>query len=408
MGALAANTLTWALAGGAIGAGAGLVPGLHPNTIATGALLVALEGWLTPERAIPLLSGMLGAWTFANAIPLVVLGVPDGDDAPALLPGQRLAQDGKAAEAIHASARGSVTGLVAGAALALVLAWSMARVDLEPALQAATPWIQGGALLVLVATDPAGPVRALVVAVLAGALGHGALSLPVSSPIGLPATPLAPLFIGLFGLPALANAARSGPPREPFPGTKIRRVRIPGHAPGLVGSALGLLAGTFSGFTSGPATAVAVLVRGGRPASVLATTAAVNTSAACVATAMLHAATRTRTGVHATQLALAVPDPSVAALAASLTALALGGVLGLAAMVLAARSADPIAGTVPRIAPALVVVWLAVIGAQTGLAGFGIAAAAWTSARAASALGTRRSVLMAALLVPGLLDALAL
>lgn len=414
--------LAWAALGAVLGAGAGLVPGLHPNTLATGVLLVALDGatGATPVGtaaaagfhtsgawAVPLLSGLLGAWTFANAVPLIVLGVPDGDDAPALLPGQRLARDGKVPEAIHASARGSLVGLAAGSLAALALAWAIARYEPASLIQQATPWVQAVALVVLVATDPAGPIRAGLVAALAGALGLAALGTSVSSPIGLPATPLAPLFIGLFGLPALTHAARAGDPEAtPAWEGRVRRVRTPGTGSGLVGTGLGLFAGTFAGFTSGPATAIAVLVKRGRDEHVLATTAAVNTSAVCVATAMLHAAGRTRTGVHAAQLALAPPAAGLAPLASSLAAVALGGVVGLVLLALASRGAGPISRAVPRIAPVLAVAWIAIIGLQTGLAGFLITAAAWATARTGAALGSRRSVLMASLLVPGLVDAL--
>lgn len=399
-------SLGWALVGGLAGALAGLVPGLHPNTLATVVLLAALQGILDAAIAVPALSGLLGAWTFANAIPLIVLGVPDGVDAPALLPGQRLARDGEAAAALAASARGSLVGLFAGSLFALAIAWAFGRVDAAPLLQAATPWVQAVALAALVATDPAGPRASLVVAALAGALGLAALDLPVVSPVGLPATPLTPLFIGLFGLPALRNAARAGPPGEPLVLTRVRRVRMPGLAPGLVGSTLGLFAGTFSGFTSGPATAIAVLLGGDRDERVLATTAAVNTSAVCVATAMLHAARRTRTGVHVVQLALAPPIPGLSEVAHSLAGLALGALLGLVLLAAARRGADEIGTLVPRLAPGLIVAWLAVIGAQTGLGGFLITAAAWVTARASAAVGTRRSILMACLLVPGLANGL--
>lgn len=398
--------LGWAAAGAALGAGAGLVPGLHPNTLATAVLLVGLGGSLPGTGASLLLAGLLGAWTFANAVPLIVLGVPDGADAPALLPGQRMAREGNAEAALVASARGSLQGLVAGAAAALALAWAFGALEPRSLIQAATPWVQAIALTVLVATDPAGLARASLAAATAGALGLAALEAPVASPFAFPATPLAPLFIGLFGLPALRNAMRAGAPPAPIPRLVEDEVETPGPGPAMLGSGLGLLAGTFAGFTSGPATAIAVLVRRGRDAAVLATTAAVNTSAVCVATAMLHAAGRTRTGVHAAQKALAPPPPGLPGLPRALAALAVGGVLGLALLASAAHHWQRLAAWIPRAAPWLLVAWAILVGVQTGPLGFLVAAAAWSVARAAAALGARRSILMASLLVPGLVDTL--
>jgi MFS family permease len=96
------------------------------------------------------------------------------------------------------------------------------------------------------------------------------------------------LFIGLFGLPALVHAARAGAPPAQIETLVDRSPDPPGPAPGLLGSGLGLLAGTFAGFTSGPATAIAAVARRGSDRDLMATTAAVNTSAVCVATGMLH------------------------------------------------------------------------------------------------------------------------
>lgn len=402
-----AGPLTLALAGGALGALGGLVPGLHPNTIATGVLLLALDDRLPRAWGPPILLGVLGAWTFASIVPLVVLGVPEGEDAPALLPGQRLARRGHASAALAASARGSLIGLGAGALAALGIALLLAGGTGTGLLPALTPWVQALALAVLVASDPSGLPRAGLAAGLAGALGHLALATPVPSPLGAPSTPLAPLFIGLFGLPALRRTMQAGPPRPPLRQLTERPPRPPRLGAGLLGTALGVLAGAVSGFTSGPATAIAVqLRRRSRDEDVLATTSAVNTATACVATGLLHAVGRTRTGVHAAQLALVPPVPGVAGLTADLTSLAAGALPGLAALVLARASADPIAAAVPRVAPWLLWLWLALVAASTGPAGLVITAAAWALARAAARLGARRSVLMACLLVPALIDAL--
>jgi TctA family transporter len=398
--------VTLATVGGLTGGLAGLVPGLHPNTLAAGALAVEARWGLPALPTIAFLMAALGAWTFTSALPLVVLGVPEGELAPALHPGQRLARGGHAEEALTASATGSLAGLALGVPAALAIAHLLTAPGARAAIQAATPWVAGIALLVLVASDPAGPPTAALVALAAGLLGHVGLAVPVTSPLGWPATPLLPLFIGLFGLPALVHAARSPPPdHEPLPG-EDGHVPTPARRGPIVGSLLGLVSGVFSGFTAGPATAVAAQVGHQRETSLMATVGAVNTASVCVATGVLHALQRPRTGVHAARLALAWPIPGWDALVGDLAAMATGGLVGLVGLGLACRHAEALAAHVPGLARGLVVPWLVGIGLFTGWAGGLVCLAGWTLARAAHAAGARRSLLMATLLGPALVRGL--
>jgi TctA family transporter len=396
------------LAGGLAGALAGLVPGLHPNTLAAGALALDASRGLPGLATIAFLLAALGAWTFTAAVPLVVLGVPEGEQAPALHPGQRLARAGQAGRALAASAKGSTIGLALGIPGALLLARAFAVPGAEDAIQLATPIVAALATAALVLTDPAGLLPASLIAVLAAALGKIALDVPVSSPLGWPATPLLPLFIGLFGLPALVHAAKSRPDdTEPLPGQRSRAPG-PGTKGPVVGSLLGLVSGTFSGFTAGPATAIAARLGRQRATAIMATTSAVNTATACVATGVLHAVQRTRTGVHAARLALAWPLPGWDAVLGDLAATSVGALVGLLGLAAARARADPLAEQVPRLAGWLVPVWLATVAAFTGWAGGLIALAAWASARAAHAAGCRRSLLMACLLGPAILRGIGL
>lgn len=403
-----AGPVTVALAGAVLGALAGLVPGFHPNTLAAAALALDARHPLPALPTVGFLMAALAAWTFTAAIPLVVLGVPEGELAPALHPGQRLARGGHADRALTASATGSLTGLAFGVPAALALAGVLSVPGAREAIQTATPWVAAAALIVLVATDPSGPARATLVAAAAALLGHVGLAVPVHSPVGWPATPLMPLFIGLFGLPALVHAAQSEPPDdvEPLPGEQ-GFVPSPGRRGPLLGSALGLLSGVFSGFTAGPATAVAAQIGRDRETSIMATISAVNTASVCVATGVLHALKRTRTGVHAARLALAWPLPGWDAVLGDLSAMALGGLVGVLGLALARRWADPLAEHVPRLASGLIVPWIVGIGLFTGWAGGLLCLAAWITARAAHAAGARRSLLMACLLGPALVRGLA-
>ncbi len=403
MAALDTGLLSALAVGSLAGCLASLVPGLHVNTVAALGLLAAGRLRADPTAAAAALLAALGASTIVSIVPLVLLGVPEGEDAPALLPGQRLAKEGRTRQALAASAHGSLTGLLLASLVALPL---LALLTLPAApgwLARAAPVVAGLALAVLILSDGAGPARATVLAGLAGLLGWLALDLPVASPVGLPATVLLPLFLGLFGLPALTQAAqarpmdaRARPDPEPSDETPAR-----GLGP-VLGSGLGLLAGLFPGFTTGPATAVAVLIDRGEDEAMIATTSAVNTAMAVTATVALHALDRTRTGVHAAQVALAVPTGTRAWLVADLEALAVGAVMGLAFLAAGARVLPRLARFVPKLALGLIVPWLALVLAFTGWVGLAVAGAGWSVARVAMTLGCRRSLLMASLLVPTL------
>lgn len=401
MAALDTGLIGVLLIGSLAGCLASLVPGLHVNTVAALGLLAAQRTQAAPAATAAALLAALGASTFVSIVPLVLLGVPEGEDAPALLPGQRLAKAGRTRQALAASARGSLIGLLLASLVSLPLLGVLTLPQTPSVLARAAPGVAAAALAVLVLSDGAGPAKAGLLAALAGALGLLALDLPVASPLGLPATVLLPLFLGLFGLPALAQAARARPLEvRARPAQEEDPDETSGRLGPILGSGLGLLAGLFPGFTTGPATAVAVLVDRGEDEAIIATTSAVNTAMAVTATVALHALDRTRTGVHAAQVALAVPTGTRAWLVGDLEALVLGAVVGLAFLGASARVLPGLARFVPRVAMALIVPWLALVLAFTGGVGMVVAAAGWAVARAGMALGCRRSLLMASLLVP--------
>lgn len=105
-------------AGAACGAGAGLVPGLHPNTLAVLAL-GALPS-LPPEAAMPAAAALVAmgiAHQFTAILPAGFLGAPSADDALRALPAHALLQEGRAHEAVQLAARGTALGVLGGVAL---------------------------------------------------------------------------------------------------------------------------------------------------------------------------------------------------------------------------------------------------------------------------------------------------
>lgn len=98
-----------AVAGTGLGCLTGLVPGVHPNTLA--AVLVAAP-LLPGDAAAVLLVTAAVAHTFLNVVPALVLGVSDPETALAVLPGHALVLAGEGEDAVLHSAAGSLAGLV--------------------------------------------------------------------------------------------------------------------------------------------------------------------------------------------------------------------------------------------------------------------------------------------------------
>lgn len=162
-------------AGAGIGCLTGLVPGLHPNTVA--ALLVA--GAVTvPGPTAVLLVAAATSHTFLNAVPALVLGVGDPDSVLARLPGHELIRRGAGEDAVLHSAAGSLVGLLASLAVApalFVLVDLPVEVPLRPALAVA---LAGLTAFVLVQETGPVPIRRRLVPCFDGVVGD-------RDPIGL-------------------------------------------------------------------------------------------------------------------------------------------------------------------------------------------------------------------------------
>lgn len=181
--------LVFALLGGIL---ASLLPGLHPNSIST-----ILTPWLGSSEAWPLvLVALLGVRLALQFLPSILVSTPVGQTEIGLLPGARMMREGRGLEAVAVCAW--ATALSVGLALLL----SPLLLPILPALFAAVkPWT--GYLLVLAAGTLILAEReikkaglALVVFLMAGALGAMALNLPLNDP-------LFALFVGFFTMPAL-------------------------------------------------------------------------------------------------------------------------------------------------------------------------------------------------------------
>jgi putative membrane protein len=292
-----------AMAGCAAGLLAGIVPGLHVNTVCA----LAFVAWpaLGPVGAVGL-AAMAAAHAMASILPATYLGAPGEDSLLSALPAHRLLLDGRGAEAVACALDATLAGCALAVVLLLPYKWLLGEPGrLLAALDAAMAWVLAALLAFLLLRDwRAGP-RALAwraaILALAGALGLLAGRFPVKALLDVPASPLLPLLSGLFGAPPLLEMLRSRPrvpeqqPPERAPAGVRRRVRG--------GIVAGVLASGATAVLPGMTAAVAAsAARAGRrgeqdPRPVLATLSAIAGSQPVWGFAVLAVSLRARSGL---------------------------------------------------------------------------------------------------------------
>ncbi len=408
--------------GALLGLVAGLLPGLHSNTIA--ALLAslapaALLGLPAPPEtsALWLASAILAtavAETFASFIPATFFGAPDEGTALVTLPGHRLLLEGRGYEAVALSALGSLGAVALAFVLLLpfrflvgppVEGYGLLRSALLPLLAAVT------ALLILTDHDvlrPRSPLWAAAIFLFSGALGLVALDLPTPSPLGFWGSPLLPLLLGLFGLPALLISS-AGPPEIP-----PQRLEEPTVAPGPAavsvasGTVWGAIMGLLPGVTSAQATVLAMLTRRRRePEQVVLTLSAVNTANALFVLASYFLILRPRSGAMASISHFLPPEPwgglaPPPALAGLLTAVVVAALVGYVAVRWMGRGLAPLLARVSytTLSRGLLVFLVALTFLFTGWMGLAMLVPATAIGLLPPRLGVRRTHAMGVLLLP--------
>lgn len=407
------DPVTWGIglaAGTAVGIATGLIPGFHINTLA------ALGLGLLPAHpavAIALVAaGVLHA--FVQLIPQTYVGVAGDDAGFAVLPAHRLVIEGRGPDAVAIARDAALFGLAAAVLLLLPLKWIVAEPGrILPVLDAAAPWVVGGVLVLLVVQErhrgASGMGWAAATLALSGAVGLVALHVPMTSWVGMPASPLLPLLSGLFGIAGLAASLHAGtaipPQRAPDGGG-------PPGLPAMLGTAAAFATVALPGLSSAVAASLTrVAPRQDDARDALATLSAINTAHLTLAFGLLWVTARARTGLASATSSLLPVDvwsfgapapPLVDVLAACLAA----GLAGVAACTALER---PGRLWLPRVPPArlnsgALAVVISVVAIFSGWNGLIVAACAAAAGLVPLSAGIRRVHLAGALLVPVLLN----
>jgi len=172
-----------------LGALSGLVPGIHSNTVAS--LLAGFS--ISPESAPFIIVALVGAHIVFQFFPSIFLSIPDDTVVASVLPGHRMALEGRGTEALAICA---FSVLIAAGASALLLPVSMWLLPtlyslVEPNISAIL--VLASVYLVASEREPKKIAAAVFIFLLSGALGVVTLRGAVNDP-------LFPSFCGLFAV----------------------------------------------------------------------------------------------------------------------------------------------------------------------------------------------------------------
>ncbi len=236
------ETALYFIAGLSLGVLAGIVPGLHPNTVLMVLASIAISAEGVPQYPfLALVVSMSVGNTIVNFIPSIFLGAPEPDSCLSVLPGHRMLMKGMGYEALHLTVIGGVTVMLLTVVALPFVIWfipflySNARSYIHLLLFS---------VLVLLLLNERGRMKAYsaLFFVAAGITGFLLLSaLPGESV-------LFPALSGLFGLPviltSMAQAARLPPQTKHVKG--VYDWRRGGIAGWLAGMLVGILPGVGS------------------------------------------------------------------------------------------------------------------------------------------------------------------
>jgi putative membrane protein len=286
-----------------------------------------LEDYGIPEIFIPMLLAVIIlamsiAHTFLDFIPSTFLGAPEGETALSVLPAHSMLLEGRGYEAVMLSAIGSLGGIV----IAFIFLIPFRFIIGEPTngylvLKQFMVYILIAICIIMLFTEQTkipykreikngnleykkgrfsrslGILIAIIIFLVSGVFGYIILQLDISSPFGLPATPLFPALGGLFGLSTLFDSLRStsGLPEQQITRPKLDKKETIKSV--TTGSIAGSTVGFLPGLSSGVATVVAMLFRKEpEREQVIVTLSAINTTNAFFVLVALFLILRPRSG----------------------------------------------------------------------------------------------------------------
>ncbi|MEW5996545.1 MAG: tripartite tricarboxylate transporter permease [Candidatus Micrarchaeota archaeon] len=219
------------LAGILLGMLAGLIPGLHSNTLAAALSGIGISG----EDAAVLIIAMFGAHAVFSFVPSIFLGIPDEAVAVSVLPGQRMTKEGKGIDALKIMC---ASGLIA--VLAAVLLFPLAQALYPIVYGSISPYISQilVVLSVILAWRSKNPLMFAAIFLLSGLLGRASLNFGMEDPF-------LPLFGGMFAISSMLLWGKGKLPEQKEGKLELDFIRF-----ALAGVLLGWVADLLPGISS--------------------------------------------------------------------------------------------------------------------------------------------------------------
>ncbi len=225
-----------------IGTITGLTPGLHPNTVST-----LFLGFLFGEPfliSVMIISAAI-THSFLDFIPSILLGAPDPETALSVLPGHNMMMQGRAYEAIRLTVMGGIVSLLI---ILILLPFLVFFVDsLYPFVRPNIHWILIAITCFMFLKDR--NPWSFVVFTLSGALGYLVLNGNILGKFAL-----LPMLTGLFGLSMIIKSLkdRTEIPEQRNEIENMNKLDV--IKGGLIGSLSGIFVGLLPGVGAAQAT----------------------------------------------------------------------------------------------------------------------------------------------------------
>lgn len=400
--------LLFALIGIALGIIAGIIPGLHVNTIA-----LLMLGLAPAFGALPLAVAVIAmaiSTTFFDFIPSTLLAAPDPETALSVLPGHRLLMEGRGLEAIYLAMLGGLCAMVFVALLfPLMLILIPAFYSL---VQGYIAWLLIGMSAFCVLSEKGVRPKAwsLAILLLSGALGFLALNSYSFSDA------LFPMFTGLFGTASLLFSLRQPgniPAQNLKPRPPPRKLLASGVLKGVFS---GALVGTLPAMGAAQATMLTQQMTGsgrdpqatdlrkpeaGKDKEYLISIGAINTIVALFSLVSLYTIAKARSGtamVVGTLLHELGSSDLIVMLGVALLATGISALLLMRTARGFVRSMSGV--SYPVVSKAILAFLVALVFIFTGLPGLLLLAVSTAIGLLAPLSGTKRSTAMGCLMVP--------
>ncbi len=388
--------LLFAFAGIILGVIAGIVPGLHVNTVAL--MMLGLAAAFHPLPLAVAVITMAISTTFFDFIPSTLLGAPDPATSLSVLPGHRMLMAGRGIEAIYLTMLGGLCAIIFASLLfplMLILLPSFYGM-----VQGYIAWLLIGMSAFCVLSERGIKAKAwsCVVLLLSGALGLLALNSYAFKDA------LFPMFTGLFGTSTLLLSLKDSgkiPKQELKPRPPPKKLLLSGVFKGLFS---GALVGTLPAMGAAQATVLTQQMTGsrsGKEKEYLVSMGAINTIVALFSLVSLYTISKARSGaavVVGTLLpGFGFPDMLVMLGAALLSA----GISALLLMRTARWFMRTMSGiSYPAVSKAILAFLAALVLVLTGLPGLLLLSVSTAIGLLAPLSGTKRSTTMGCLMVP--------